>query len=88
MFTRETAKYHGLSEGDEEANGLLSSETQGVDGERTGSSKYTLSWGCYALYTVFAISLLLNLVSLWDVDRKSKDIRIPSPLFCESSISA
>ncbi|KAL4799883.1 hypothetical protein BDV19DRAFT_200462 [Aspergillus venezuelensis] len=81
MFSRDSDTYYDLFKGDEEASGLLSSEKQDILGEENGGSKHTLVWGRYALYTVFGVSVLLNIVSLWDAVQKSKDNRIPNPLF-------
>ncbi|KAL4960883.1 oxidase ustYa family protein [Aspergillus stella-maris] len=81
MFSRDNAKNHHFSNGDEEANGLLSREKQNAHEEESGGSHYSLSWGHYALYIVFGVSVLLNIVWLWEAVQHSKDIRIPSPLF-------
>jgi cytoskeletal protein RodZ len=70
------AKYHELSESDDGARESM----LGSNYQRNSRRKGRIS--SYVLYTTLAVSGLINILWLFNTFSKSKDIRIPNPIFC------
>jgi hypothetical protein len=74
-----SAKYHGLSGSDDGAHESMLDTSSQRDFRKKGrrTSLYQ-----YFFYTMLGVSFLINLLWLFDTISKSKDIRIPNPIFC------
>ncbi|KAL4874961.1 hypothetical protein BJY04DRAFT_172202 [Aspergillus karnatakaensis] len=68
------AKYHNLEGSGDEADAFLSDQTN-----RKRESRLSLSQ--YFTYAALGVSVLINIFWLYDMLRRSGDMRIPNPLF-------
>ncbi|KAL2851399.1 hypothetical protein BJX68DRAFT_266307 [Aspergillus pseudodeflectus] len=73
-----SAKYHELSVGDDGAQESMLDTSSQRDFRKKGRKTSLYQ---YCLYTTLGVSVLINLLWLFDTISKSKDIRIPNPIF-------